>query len=66
MKQLTEQSKNSSIDNILVYNTKISNPTEIANGFNDFFSNIAGNINSSIPKTSELPESYCKLERVRD
>ena len=26
--------------------------------FNDFFSNIAGNINSSNPKTSALPESY--------
>ena len=29
---------------------KISNPTEMANGFNDFFSNIAGNINNLIPK----------------
>ena len=39
-------------------NTKISNPTEMANGFNDFFSNIAGNINSSISKTSVLHEFY--------
>ena len=30
---------------------KTSNTTEMANGFNDFFSNIAGNINSSTPKT---------------
>ena len=39
---------------------KISNPTEMANGFNDFFSNIAGNINNLIPKTSVLPESFLK------
>ena len=44
-----KQSKNSSIDSILVNNLKISNPTEMANGFNDFFSNIAGNITNSIP-----------------
>ena len=30
----------------------------MANGFNDFFSNIAGNINSSKPKTSVSRESY--------
>ena len=41
-------------------NLKISNPTEMANGFNDFFSNIAGNINNSIPKTSVLPKSLLK------
>ena len=32
-----KQFKNSSIDSILKNNLKISNPTEIANGFNDFF-----------------------------
>ena len=31
-----KQSKNSSIDSILVNNLKTSNPTEMANGFNDF------------------------------
>ena len=41
-------------------NLKISNPTEMANGLNDFFSNIAGNINNLIPKTSVLPESFLK------
>ena len=55
-----KQSKNSSIDSILVNNLKTSNPTEMANGFNDFFSNIAGNINNLIPKTSVLPESFLK------
>ena len=30
----------------------------MANGFNDFFSNIAENINSSKPKTSVSRESY--------
>ena len=61
MKLLTENSlKKSSIDSILVNNLKISNPTEMANGFNQFFSNIAGNINNLVPKTSVLPESYLK------
>ena len=55
-----KQFKNSSIDSILVNNLKTSNPTEMANGFNDFFSNIAGNINNLIPKTSVLPESFLK------
>ena len=55
-----KQSKNSSIYSILVNNLKILNPTEMANGFNDFFSNIAGNINNSIPKTLVLLEFYLK------
>ena len=37
-----KQFKNSSIDSILVNNLKISNPTEIANGFNDFFLSLLG------------------------
>jgi len=37
MKLLTEESKNSSNDSILLKNTKISNPTEMAKSFNDFF-----------------------------
>ena len=37
-----KQSKNSSIDSILVNNLKISNPTEMANGFNDFFLTLLG------------------------
>ena len=52
-----KQFKNSSIDSILVNNLKTSNPTEMAN---DFFSNIAWNINNLIPKTSVLPKSFLK------
>ena len=37
-----KQSKNNFIDSILVNNLKISNSTEMANGFNDFFLTLLG------------------------
>ena len=49
---------NSNISDIRVHNKIISDPIEIANNFNDFFSSIAENIVSEIPPTRAKPEDY--------
>ena len=49
---------NSSISSILLDNNLITNPTEIANSFNDFFSSIATDIVNDIPPTSSHFLSY--------
>ena len=70
--------KNNKINEVKVNNHSISDSHEIANSFNIFFSEIAGNIQKDIPPTTSKPEAYisdtntefylsnCSPENIKD
>ena len=51
-------SKSSNIQEVKINNTIISDPVEMANSFNTFFSEIGENISTSIPETRAKPENF--------
>ncbi|KAI3381283.1 hypothetical protein SNEBB_002555, partial [Seison nebaliae] len=57
-KLLGKRNKNVTINEIAVNNVIYTNPKAIADHMNNYFSNIAENINSNIPETGVDPLSY--------
>ena len=56
---LNRKNKSSSKINIIKYNdTTLSNPKDIAEGFNQFYKNIAVDLATKIPKSTYPPEHY--------
>ena len=58
IKDLLHQKKTSQISQINHENVNITNPTKIANTFNNFFVNVGPNCEKKIPKSYKNPLSY--------
>jgi hypothetical protein len=53
-----QPSKHTKIDEIVVENTTVTNPSEIASAFNNFFAGAPQNVVNSIPPCNVPSESY--------
>ena len=58
IKDILNQKKTSQISQINHKNVNITNPSEIANTFNNFFANVGPNCEKQIPKSYKNPLSY--------
>jgi hypothetical protein len=60
---LGKNSKSETVDKISVNGTISSDPSEIANTFNNFFVSIGQEISNSVPPIAKSPEDYVNYER---
>jgi hypothetical protein len=61
---LGKEKKNQSVDKININGVSSSDPKEIANHFNRFFTQVGKNISSSIPPVQKQPEDFIHYDHV--
>ena len=59
------KSQLSQISHLLKSGKQVDNPVKMANMFNNYFMNVGGNIDKSIPRTRKSPMDYL-LNRIRN
>ena len=55
-----KNSSTSHISHLLINDSHVSDPTKIANIFNQYFVNVGTKVDKSVPRTKKSPLSYLK------